>query len=69
MQELALVPLVTASHVRSMSSALPDSPVVAQRPPGRARLAAAAALHRLATHLDPSSVPQPQPHYRARPLT
>ena len=66
MQELALVPLVTATNVRLMNSALPDSPVAPQRPPGRARLAAAAALHRLATRLDPSSVPQPR--YRVRPL-
>jgi hypothetical protein len=66
MQELAIVPLVTAAHARTMNSALPDSPVIPERPPGRARLVAAAALHRLAARLDPGVVPQPR--YRARPL-
>lgn len=67
MQELILVQLATAAHVRLMNSALPDSPVVVQRPPGRARLAAAAALHRLAARLDRGSALPP--HYRVRPVT
>lgn len=58
MQELAFVPLATAANARLMSSALPDSPVVPPPPPGRARLAAAAALHRLATSLDHGAITQ-----------
>ncbi|WP_250004302.1 hypothetical protein [Actinoplanes sp. M2I2] len=49
-----------------MHSALPNSPTVPERPPGRARRAAAAALHRLATRLDRGAVPKPA--YRAQPI-
>ena len=62
MQELGYVPLVTAASRDLMHSALPGSPVIPEVPPGRARLAAAAALHRLASRLDPGA-----PAYRPRP--
>jgi hypothetical protein len=65
MQELALVPLVIATDARRMKSALPHSPVVPERPPGRVRLTAAAALHRLAARLDPGSTTQPRYNVRS----
>ena len=52
MQELGLTPLMNGAATSLSRSALPDSPVVADRPPGRLRLLAAGALHRLATRLD-----------------
>ncbi|MEU8815412.1 hypothetical protein [Actinoplanes sp. NPDC048796] len=59
MQELALAPLVTGAGTSPMRSALPASPVVPERPPGRSRRATAAALRRLATHLDRGASPEP----------
>jgi hypothetical protein len=52
MQELPLIPLVKGAGTRLMHSALPCSPVVRDRPPGRLRLLTAGVLHRLATRLD-----------------
>jgi hypothetical protein len=52
MQELGLVPLVNGAATWVSYSALPDSPVVPDRPPGRLRLLTAGALHRLAIRLD-----------------
>jgi hypothetical protein len=57
MQELGLTPLVNGASTSLGSSALPDSPVVPARPPGRLRLLTAAALHRLATSLDRGHLP------------
>ncbi|GGN12151.1 hypothetical protein FHR83_003543 [Actinoplanes campanulatus] len=51
MLELPMIPLVKGASTRLMRSALPCSPVVPVRPPGRLRLLAAGVLHRLATHL------------------
>ena len=55
MQELGLIPLVTGLVTRVSYSALPDSPVVPDQPPGRLRLLTASALHRLAVRLDGGS--------------
>jgi hypothetical protein len=57
MQELALIPLINEAAARAMNSALPDSPVVLDRPPGRLRLRTAGALHRLANRLDGGRLP------------
>jgi hypothetical protein len=57
MQELGLIPLVNRVSTSLSHSALPDSPVVPARPPGRLRLLTADALHRLATHLDRGHLP------------
>jgi hypothetical protein len=57
MQELGLVPLVNSASTSLDRSALPDSPVVPDRPPGRLRLLTAGALHRLATRLDRGHLP------------
>ena len=62
MLELGYVPLVTAVNARLMRSAQPDSPVVTDVPPSRARLLVAAALHRLASRLDRGA-----PAYRTQP--
>jgi hypothetical protein len=48
MQALGLVPTVTGATTRLMNSALPDSPVVVPRPPGRMRLRTARILHQVA---------------------
>ncbi|MCY1139714.1 hypothetical protein OWR29_17065 [Actinoplanes sp. Pm04-4] len=66
MLELGYVPLVTAANARIMTSAQPGSPVIPESPPGRLRLTAAAALHRLATRLD-RGAPVPAATYRTRP--
>jgi len=60
MHELAMLPLIHRSATSISHSALPDSPVVPDRSPGRLRLTTAAALHRLATRLDQGR----QPHLR-----
>jgi hypothetical protein len=60
MQALGLVPLVKGAHTRLMRSALPGSPVVPDRPPGRLRVLAARSLRRLATRLDHGQ-PRPAP--------
>jgi len=52
MQDLIVMPLVSGVHTRVSHSALPGSPVVPDRRPGRLRLRTARALHRLATRLD-----------------
>jgi len=52
MQALPMIPLVKGAHTRLMRSALPDSPVVPDRPPGRLRLLTAKTLRWLATRLD-----------------
>jgi hypothetical protein len=52
MQELSLIPMVKGTGSRLMHSALPCSPVVPDRPPGRLRLLLAGVLHRLAARLD-----------------
>jgi hypothetical protein len=52
MQELGMLPLINGDATRVIHSALPDSPIVPERPPGRLRLRAAAALHGLAARLD-----------------
>jgi hypothetical protein len=52
MQELPLIPLVKGAGTRLMHSALPCSPVVPDRPPGRLRLLIAGVLRRLAARLD-----------------
>jgi hypothetical protein len=57
MEELGLVPLVNGVFARFGHSALPDSPVVPDRPPGRLRLLTAGALHRLAARLDGGRLP------------
>lgn len=55
MQDLSLMPLACGAHTRVSHSALPNSPVVPDRPPGRLRRVTAGALHRLATRLDGST--------------
>ena len=47
-----MIPMVEGPDTRLMRSALPCSPAVPDRPSGRLRLLAAAALHRLASRLD-----------------
>lgn len=47
-----MIPLVKGAGTRLMHSALPCSPVVPDRPPGRLRLLIAGVLHRLAARLD-----------------
>jgi hypothetical protein len=64
MQDLSVMPLVAGVHTRISHSALPDSPVVPDRPPGRLRLHLAGALFRLAAHLDGGR--HPPPGYRWR---
>ncbi|XVV13282.1 hypothetical protein ACQP2X_02675 [Actinoplanes sp. CA-131856] len=59
MQELGLIALVIDADARTTRSALPDSPVVPERSPGRARLATAAGLRRLAARLDHGATPAP----------
>ena len=51
MHALGMVPLVTGRTTRLMHSALPDSPVVAPRPPNRVRLHTASILRRAADRL------------------
>jgi hypothetical protein len=58
MHHLGLIPLVNGAATRVIHSALPDSPVVPDRPPGRLRLLTAGALHRLAIRLDGGRPPQ-----------
>ena len=58
MPELAYVLLINRANTGLIDSALPDSPVVPARPPGRGRRLAATALHRLATRLNGGEVPQ-----------
>ena len=58
MPELAMILLVNRANTGLIDLALPNSPVVPDRPPGRVRLAVAAGLHRLATRLDGGTVPQ-----------
>ena len=62
MQDLTVMPLACGLHTRISHSALPDSPLVPDRPPGRLRLRLAGALHRLAARLDGG--PLGQPEYR-----
>lgn len=57
MLELGFIALVNNANTSLASSALPNSPVVPERPPGRLRLFTADALHRLATRLDRGQVP------------
>ncbi|MFI5894434.1 hypothetical protein ACIA5D_30465 [Actinoplanes sp. NPDC051513] len=52
MQELGMISLVNRTAGSLSQSALPNSPVVVERPPGRLRVLAAGALHRLADRLD-----------------
>ena len=52
MQPLAMILLVDDANTRLMRSALPGSPVVPERPPGRLRLFTAKALRSIATRLD-----------------
>jgi hypothetical protein len=52
MHELPWLPLVQGADTRLMHSALPCSPTVLDRPPGRLRLLIAGVLHRLAGRLD-----------------
>ena len=52
MQDLIVMPLVSGVHTRVSHSALPASPVVPDRSPGRLRLLTAGALHRLAARFD-----------------
>jgi hypothetical protein len=58
MEQLAMILLVNRANTGLINSALPNSPVVPDRPPGRVRLAVAAGLHRLASRLDGGAVPQ-----------
>jgi hypothetical protein len=59
MQELGMIVLLrSGASTRISHSALPHSPVVPDRPPGRLRLHAAGALHRLADRLDRGRLPQ-----------
>jgi hypothetical protein len=67
MQQLPMIPLVEGAHTRLMHSALPCSPVVPDRPPGRLRLLTAGALHRLAARLDRGQVTQAGNGHTARP--
>lgn len=57
MQALGLVPMVTGATTRLMNSALPDSPVVAPRPPSSVRLRFAWILHRVADRVARSDDP------------
>ena len=59
MQELPLIPLVKGASTRLMHSALPCSPTVPERPPGRLQLRIARLLHRLATRLEQGLSTQP----------
>jgi hypothetical protein len=52
MNNLTAVVLINRDAARVSRSALPDSPVVPEPEPGRARLLVAEALYRLATRLD-----------------
>ena len=52
MQDLVVMPLTCGAHTRVSRSALPDSPTVPDRPPGRIRLRTATGLRRLAARLD-----------------
>ena len=52
MQDLSVMPLACGLHTRVSHSALPDSPVVPDRRPGRLRRRSAGALRRLAARLD-----------------
>ncbi|HEY0000491.1 MAG TPA: hypothetical protein VGB74_08555 [Actinoplanes sp.] len=65
MQELSMLPLIHRASTRISHSALPDSPVIVEQPPGRLRLLTADALHRLATRLDRGRQPLDQ---RGAPL-
>ena len=58
MEALGLIPLVKDAAVKVSHSALPDSPVIPDRAPGRLRLHAASTLHRLADRLDRGRAPQ-----------
>jgi hypothetical protein len=72
MQELPMIALVKGAHTRLMHSALPCSPAVPDRPPGRLRLLTAGVLHRLAARLDRGHLTQagdgrtPRPAVRVR---
>jgi len=52
MAELGMISLVNRTATSVSHSALPHSPVVPERPPGRLRVLAAGALHHLADRLD-----------------
>jgi hypothetical protein len=67
MQELPMIPLVKGAGTRLMHSALPCSPVVADRPPGRLRLLIAGVLHRLAARLDRGLLTQTGNGWTTRP--
>jgi hypothetical protein len=60
MQDLVAMPLACGVHTRISRSALPESPTVPDRPPGRLRLRTAATLRRLAGRLDGRRVQQPE---------
>ncbi len=57
MYELFPLLILRDAATRVSHSALPHSPVITERPPGRARLLAAGALHGLATRLDRGHLP------------
>jgi hypothetical protein len=57
MQELGMLALLNRMSTPVSHSALPDSPVVPDRPPSRLRLLAADALYRLANRLDRGRLP------------
>jgi hypothetical protein len=58
MHDLSVMPLACGLHTRVSRSALPDSPVVPDRPPGRLRLRTADVLYRLAARLDGGRLPR-----------
>jgi hypothetical protein len=57
MQDLVVMPLACGLDTRVSRSALPESPMVPDRPPGRVRLRTATALRRLAARLDGGRLP------------
>ena len=57
MSDLYPMLIMRDAATRVSHSALPDSPVIPEPPPSRARLLAASALHRLATRLDRGQPP------------
>jgi hypothetical protein len=67
MTELPMIPLVKGANTRLMISALPCSPVVPERPPGRLRLFGAEILRHLAARLDRGLSAQPGTGHTARP--
>jgi hypothetical protein len=68
MTELPMIPLVKGANTRLMRSALPCSPVVPERPPGRLRLFGAETLRRLAARLDRGLSTQAGPGHLTRPV-